>query len=81
MTELKEEIRDQLMPAPDEAPLTDCPWCGAEYNTQENEPDELYETVAEETPGTLGVYRHKACGHLVRFVPTGADSAEGGGRW
>jgi len=68
-----EEIRDQMMPAPDEAPLTDCPWCGAEYNVKEEDSDSNYDTITEETPGTKGVYRHRPCGHLVRFIPTGAD--------
>ena len=71
---MSEEIRDQLLPAPDEAPLTDCPWCGAEYNTTECEAGEFYETVVEPTPTSHEVARHKACGHLVRFIPTGADS-------
>ena len=70
---MREEIRDQLMPSPDEAPLTDCPWCGQEYNTAEDD-NEDYERVTEPTPNTHEVARHKPCGHLVRFIPTGADS-------
>ena len=70
---MAEQILDQLMPAPDEAPLTDCPWCGQEYNvTEDNRND--YETVAEPTPNSHEVARHKPCGKLVRFIPTGADS-------
>ena len=69
-----EQPRDQLMPAPDEAPLTDCPWCGVQYNVKEDDCEDFYETVLEPTPNTHEVARHKACGHLVRFIPTGGDS-------
>ena len=68
-----EEIRDQMIPAPDEAPLTYCPWCGEEYRTDEEEGKRDYQTVTEPTPTTNEVARHK-CGHLVRFIPTGADT-------
>jgi len=83
-----EEIRDQLFPAPDEAPLTDCPWCGKEYNTSEDEPDDyqveqclhagVYPQPCDGCPHWNDFcnlpMRHKPCGHLVRFIPTGADS-------
>ena len=53
-----QEVKDQQMPSP-EAPLTSCPWCGAEYNVREESDD--YQRIAE------GLYLHK-CGHLVRYV-------------
>lgn len=58
-------IYDQLLPSPDEAPMTTCPGCGQEYNVTEEESGD-YEQLTD-------MYRHK-CGHMVRFVPTGADS-------
>ena len=66
---MEEEIKDQLLPAPDEAPLTMCPWCGEEYHLQldEEKGEQDYETVSL-TPDTNEVARHK-CGHLVRFIP------------
>lgn len=70
MTDPNEKVRVQLMPAPDEAPLTTCPWCGAEYNVKEDDSEELYEAVDRDCQ----IYRHKACGKLVRFIGTGADS-------
>ena len=71
---MEELVLDQLLPSPDEAPLTNCPHCGEEFNTSETDPSDYYEVVVEETPETCGIYRHKSCGKLCRFVPTGADS-------
>jgi len=63
-----EPVIDQLIPVPDEAPLTECPWCGEEYKISEDDPDTYYETIVIETPDAPhGVYRHKKCGHLVSF--------------
>ena len=70
MVDPNEKVRVQLMPAPDEAPLTSCPWCGEEYNSKEDRPDDYYEDIDRENE----IYRHKKCGKLVRFVGTGADS-------
>jgi len=70
MPDPKEKVRVQLMPAPDEAPLTCCPWCGAEYNCKEDDSSKFYEDIDRENQ----IYRHKKCGKLVRFVGTGADS-------
>lgn len=36
---ITEETREQLLPSPDEAPLTWCPWCGEEYNLDYDELD------------------------------------------
>jgi len=67
------KILDQMMPSPDEAPLTECPHCGQEYNTSEEERDD-YQTIVEPTPDTQEICLHKPCNGLVRFIPTGADS-------
>lgn len=60
-------ILDQRLPAPDEAPLTMCPWCGEEYQTTDPRGESDYETIIEPMPGTSEVARHK-CGNLVRFI-------------
>ena len=68
-------VKDQMLPSPDEAPLTECPWCGEEYNTNDtHDPYEFYDTVVESTPATKEILRHKKCGNLVRFVGTGPDA-------
>ena len=59
---VKEEVRIQTLPSPDEAPLTTCPWCGKEYLTTEEMEDAAYEALEQEN-----LYRHKNCGRLVRF--------------
>lgn len=80
---LKQIVLRQWMPAPDEAPITTCPWCGAEYNMSDiTSEDAGY--ISEGCPHE-GTYptpcedcehfreycrlpaRHK-CGRLVRFV-------------
>lgn len=64
-----DEILDQMMPHYDEAPLTDCPHCGKEYNTQDMDSEAAgYTVVVEEIPGIPAIYRHE-CGGLVRFIP------------
>lgn len=66
---MPEPIREQVLPAPDEAPLTWCPWCDQLYSVLEESSDEAgYEVVNEQE----GVYRHcpmtmPSCGNLVRF--------------
>jgi hypothetical protein len=47
-----ETVLDQLMPAPDEAPLTWCPWCGSEYNVQEQDSEPDYQDIACPHEGT-----------------------------
>lgn len=55
------ELLTQVLPAPDEAQLTCCPHCRAEYDIQKVEGDKLYKNVA-------GPYfRHLACGNVVKF--------------
>ena len=69
------EIREQMFPSPDEAPMSSCPWCGEEYNVREDSEraEADYVTIIEPVPGTNEVARHK-CGGLVRFIGTGAYS-------
>jgi len=55
-----EEVRNQVMPAPDDAPLTACPWCGQKYNVQEPDAGD-YQKIADD------IYKH-TCGHLVRYA-------------
>lgn len=60
-----EDVHEQLMPAPDEAPLTMCPWCGEEYNVKTDDSEKHYQDI-------VGVYsRHKNCGKLVAFQERG----------
>ena len=54
------EVLEQMLPAPDEAPLTDCPGCGNEYNIMEDERDD-YQKVAPH------IFRH-TCGQLITFT-------------
>jgi len=54
------EVKEQMFPAPDEAPLTDCPWCGKEYDTREEQGLADYAELAPH------LYRH-SCSNLVRF--------------
>jgi len=76
----KAGIRIQVLPAPDEAPLTWCPWCGKEYCTLEETSDYMTMECSEE--GVYPTYcedcehytdfcnipaRH-SCGGLVEFV-------------
>ncbi|MBA7594934.1 hypothetical protein ES703_01890 [subsurface metagenome] len=54
------EVYEQRLPAPDEAPLTDCPGCGKEYNIMEEERDD-YVKIAPH------IFRH-TCGQLITFT-------------
>lgn len=62
------EVKEQLLPAPDEAPVTSCPWCGKEYNIKEDDPRLHYDTLVVFTPGNNEIARHKDCGQLVKFA-------------
>ena len=62
------EVKEQRLPAPDEAPLTSCPWCGKEYNVQDTDPGIDYETLVVATSETGQVARHEPCGNIVRFI-------------
>jgi len=57
------KVLEQMLPAPDEAPLTDCPGCGKEYNILEEKSDDYQKLAAD-------ISRH-SCGQLVKF--TGGD--------
>lgn len=76
-----EEIREQVLPAPDEAPLTYCPWCGQEYCIREEDGLEDYTRLGCPHEGTYPKpcaecehwdeychlpSRHR-CGGLVKF--------------
>jgi hypothetical protein len=61
-------VRRQLLPSPDEAPLTWCPWCGTEYNTQETNCEDHYQVAHD---GENPILRHIVCGHLVSFPDDG----------
>jgi hypothetical protein len=65
----KEEIRTQVLPSPDEAQLTWCPWCGAEYDIEDTESSAFYDTIDD----NKGIYRHKKCGKLVKMVSWAND--------
>ncbi len=54
------EVLEQMLPAPDEAPLTDCPSCGKEYNVTDEERSD-YQKLSTD------IYRH-SCGQLVTFT-------------
>ena len=53
-------VLEQMLPAPDEAPLTACPGCGKEYNVTEEERSDYQKLAAD-------IYRH-SCGRLVKFT-------------
>lgn len=66
-----EEIPVQLLPSPDEAPITSCPHCGEEYNVKEDDGEELYEKVPilpVKSLAGIEIFRHKKCGKLVQFI-------------
>jgi len=56
----KLKVYKQMLPAADEAPLTDCPRCGKEYNIMEEDRDD-YQKIAPH------IFRH-TCGQLVTFT-------------
>lgn len=70
--EPEEAIRDWHLPAPDEAPVTECPWCGQEYSVMEDQPEEDFKPVCEPIPGCSEISRHR-CGHLVRLISWAED--------
>ncbi len=65
------EVREQQLPAPDEAPMTWCPHCGAEYNVTEPTWDYVVAHDDIQSP----IYRHK-CGGLVVFRSCADDPDE-----
>ena len=62
---LSKEVKvfEQMLPSADEAPLTDCPGCGKEYNISEEDRDD-YVKVAPH------IFRH-TCGQLITFTGGG----------
>ena len=67
-------IEHQPLPCPDEAPLTECPHCGKEYEvTETDEGHEDYEKVE----GIPCILLHKPCGKLVRMVSWADDLTYG----
>lgn len=69
-----EEVKKQLLPGDDEAPMTSCPWCGQEYNVREEIGDAGYEKVGQEK----GIYWHKPCGGLGQFASCVIQPSEAG---
>ena len=57
-------IAIQLLPCPDEAPLTSCPHCGREYLVNQEVPEKTY-TPLTRVPC---LSRHRPCGGIVRFI-------------
>lgn len=66
--------RLQLLPSPDEAPVTSCPHCGVEYITNETNIEDYYEVAFD---GENPIFRHKPCGGLVHFLDDDSEEV----RW
>ena len=78
---LKNVVRTQWLPAPDEAQVTTCPWCGEVYDVSDTTPEQdyvdeacpqrgLYPKTCEDCAyftGTCEIPKKHKCGYLVRF--------------
>jgi len=58
------KVAIQMLPCPDEAPLTSCPHCGREYRVDQEKPEKSY-TPLTRVPC---LSRHRPCGGIVRFI-------------
>jgi len=66
------KIATQMLPCPDEAPLTECPHCGREYHVNQEVPEKTYTPLAR----VPCLSRHRPCGGIVRFISWADEMVE-----
>ena len=62
--QVSQGILTMMLPFYDEAPITNCPHCGEEFNTSIDECEPHFETIDDEK----GIHRHRKCGGVVKMI-------------